>query len=167
MPPLPENEASISRLVTSLRLLVRAIYVDSARMSRQYGLTSAQSGVLRTIYKNGALSSADLSRRLHVTPSNITGIIDRLGKKGLVERIPLAHDRRVVRIHLTAEGHSLGEALPDPIEKKLIASLSHMPPDQIRQLCKLTRHLLKAIDADAEIDAPLDFPNSTAATFDL
>ena len=167
MPPSTENEASIRQLVGNLRHLVRAIYLDSAKMSRQYGLTSAQSSVVRTLFKNGPLSSADLSRKLYVTPSNITGIIDRLDKKGLVERIPQATDRRVVRIQLTAQGHALGEQLPDPIEKKLVASLSHMPHEQVSALCDLIRHLLNAIDADAVVDAPPDFSNQTASLPDL
>ncbi len=161
------TEGSIQELVGSLRHLVRAIYVDSAKMSRKHGLTSAQSSVVRTLFKNGPLSSADLSRRLYVTPSNITGIIDRLDKKGLVERIPQAKDRRVVRIQLTAQGLARAEELPDPIEKKLVASLSHMPHAQVKALCDLTRHLLNAIDADAVIDAPPDFLDRTAAPPDL
>ena len=48
------------------------------KMGKQYGLTGPQSLVLRLLIKEGALSSADLSRQMYVTPSNITGIIDRL-----------------------------------------------------------------------------------------
>lgn len=162
-----DNEASIRELVGSLRRLVRAVYLDSAKMSRQYGLTGAQSSVVRTLFKDGPISSADLSRKLYVTPSNITGIIDRLDKKGLVERVPQATDRRIVRLQLTAQGQALGETLPDPIEKKLVARLSHMPPEQVQLLCDLTRQLHHAIDADTAIEAPPDFPDRTAAPFDL
>ena len=163
-----ENEAAISDLVGNLRFMVRAIYVDSAKMSRQYGLTSAQSSVVRTLFKNGSMSSADLSRTLHVTPSNITGIIDRLGKKGLAERIPQSNDRRVVRIQLTAQGQVLGEVLPDPIEKKLIRSLSHLPPEQINLLGNLIRHLLQAIDAEVTEDIGMpDFSAEASPSADL
>jgi DNA-binding MarR family transcriptional regulator len=162
-----DNEASIRELVGGLRLLVRAVYVDSAKMSRRYGLTGAQSSVVRTLFQNGPISSADLSRKLYVTPSNITGIIDRLDKKGLVERVPQANDRRVVRIQLTAAGLTLGKALPDPIEKKLVRRLAHMPHEHIQLLCDLTREILDAIDAKAVIETPSEFPEPKAAPPDL
>jgi DNA-binding MarR family transcriptional regulator len=82
-----QNEAVIKQIVGNLRRLVKAVYLDSSKISRQYGLTAAQSIVLRILFQEGPLSSADLSRRLYVTPSNMTGVIDRLEKKGLVERV--------------------------------------------------------------------------------
>ena len=97
----PENETVIKEIVGALRRLVKAVYLDSSKISRQYGLTAAQSIVLRILFHEGPLSSADLSRRLYVTPSNMTGVIDRLEKKALVERVRQAADRRVVLITLT------------------------------------------------------------------
>ena len=82
-----DNEPVINNLVVAIRKLIRAVYLDSQQINKQYGLTGPQSGVLRILIKNGPTSSADLSRLLYVTPSNITGIIDRLEKKALVERI--------------------------------------------------------------------------------
>jgi len=73
-----ENELIIKEIVDAIRRLYRAVYLDSAKMSRQFGLTGSQSGVLRNLVAHGPLSSAALSRRLYVTPSNITGVIDRL-----------------------------------------------------------------------------------------
>jgi DNA-binding MarR family transcriptional regulator len=140
------NEEVISRLVSSIRRLVRAVSADAFQMSRRYGLTSAQSGVLRMIREHGPLSSADLSRKLRVTPSNVTGIIDRLVKKALVERIPKAGDRRVMRIQLTKKGRDLAEILPNPIESKLINGLSDMESEHLELLCQMLRGLLEVID---------------------
>ena len=90
-----ENELLIKEIVSAIRKFVRAVSLDAFQMSKQYGLTGPQSSVLRTLATEVPLSSASLSRRLYVTPSNITGIIDRLEKKGLVERIRKEGDRRV------------------------------------------------------------------------
>ncbi|MBW2441668.1 MAG: MarR family transcriptional regulator [Deltaproteobacteria bacterium] len=77
----PQNEGVITDIVGSIRKLVRAVYLDSQKMSRQFGLTGQQSLVIRLLLNNGSMSSADLSRLMYVTPSNMTGIIDRLEKK--------------------------------------------------------------------------------------
>ncbi len=144
-----QNEALIKNIVGSIRKLNRAVYQDSARMSRSHGLTAAQSGVLRTIANYGAASSAELSRRLFVTPSNITGVIDRLEKKGLVKRIAKQGDRRISLITLTEEGAVLSRSLPDPIEKKLISGLSDLDTEQIQHLDSAVSKILSLMDLES------------------
>ena len=51
----------------------------------------------------------ELANAMHCDNSNITGIVDRLEEKGLVERRPADHDRRVKLIAPTPEGASLRE----------------------------------------------------------
>jgi len=142
----PENEAVIQGLVGSVRKLVRAVYIDSQKMSKQFGLTGPQSAVLRLLVSRGALSSAAVSRLLYVTPSNITGIIDRLVKKGLVERIRKDGDRRVALITLTETGRALSSTLPDPIEQKFIAQLADLESEHIQILAVAMNQILNLID---------------------
>jgi DNA-binding MarR family transcriptional regulator len=144
---VPGNEYIIKDIVESIRRLVRAEYLDSQQMSKQYGLTAPQSLVLRLLIKRGALSSADLSRQMYVTPSNITGIIDRLEKKGLVERIRQQGDRRVALITLTQSGQNLGKTIPDPIEKKIVNQLSDLEPENLQILGMAMNQILNLIDS--------------------
>ena len=142
-----ENEMLIKDIVNAIRKFVRAISLDTFKMSREYGLTGPQSSVLRTLFKEGPLSSASLSRRLYVTPSNITGIIDRLENKGLVERIRKKGDRRIALITLTESGTELSNELPDPIEKKLIYKLADLKAEHVRILALVMNQILNLIDA--------------------
>ena len=50
------------------------------------------------------LRMGELSRRLMVTGGNVTGITDQLVAEGLVERRPIAGDRRAYAVRLTAKG---------------------------------------------------------------
>jgi DNA-binding MarR family transcriptional regulator len=151
---VPGNEYVIKDIVEAIRRLVRAEYLDSQKMSKQYGLTAPQSLVLRLLIKKGALSSADLSRQMYVTPSNITGIIDRLEKKGLVERIRQQGDRRVALITLTQSGHELGKTIPDPIEKKIVNQLADLEPENLQILAMAMNQILNLIDTKgAEVTA--------------
>jgi DNA-binding MarR family transcriptional regulator len=152
----PENETVIKEIVGALRRLVKAVYLDSSKISRQYGLTAAQSIVLRILSNEGPLSSADLSRRLYVTPSNMTGVIDRLEKKALVERVRQAADRRVVLITLTQSGNALSRTLPDPIENKLISQLSDLKTEHVQSIAEALNRVLTLIDTTGLADAPLD-----------
>lgn len=152
----PRNEFVIKDIVEAIRRLVRAEYLDSQKMSRQYGLTGPQSLVLRLLIKNGALSSAELSRQMYVTPSNITGIIDRLIKKGLVERIRKPGDRRVALITLTDAGQKLGKTIPDPIEKKFINQLADLEPEHLQILAMAMNQVLNLIDTKAVDETTLE-----------
>jgi DNA-binding MarR family transcriptional regulator len=150
------NEQIIKELVGAVRKLVRAVYLDSYKMSRQFGLTGPQSMVLRVLLNNGPQSSAELSRRLYVTPSNITGIIDRLEKKQLASRLRQEGDRRVVKIELTDAGRELSRKLPDPIEKKFIAELADLEPEHIQLLAVAMKQILNLVDTEEVDDRGLE-----------
>ena len=153
---IPENEKIIKDIVWSVRRLVRTVYLDSQKISKQYGLTGPQSGVLRSLLKYGPTSSADLSRMLYVTPSNITGVIDRLEKKGLVERVRKIGDRRVALIQLTEAGKTLGQRLPDPIEERFISGLADLEPERVQWLSTAMYQILKLMDSKGVEETPFE-----------
>lgn len=152
----PDNEGVIKDIVGSIRKLVRAVYLDSQKISRQFGLTGPQSIVLRLLWNNGSMSSADLSRLMYVTPSNMTGIIDRLEKKDLIARARKEGDRRVALITLTDKGKSLSENIPDPIEKKFIKELSDLENDHVQILAMAMNQILNLVDVSGVEETPLE-----------
>ena len=150
-----QNDVVVKEIVGAIRRLIRAVSIDSVKMSRRYSLTAPQSGVLRSLSRGGPLSSAALSRELCVTPSNITGIIDRLEKKGLVHRSRMQGDRRVTLIQLTEAGAGLSRDLPDPIEIRLISGLSQLPAKKVKKLDDALKQIIDILDAKQVEDAPL------------
>ena len=156
----PENESVIKDIVGSIRKLVRAVYFDSQKMSRQFGLTGPQSVVVRLLLNNGSMSSAELSRLMYVTPSNMTGIIDRLEKKGLVKRVRKEGDRRIVMIVLTENGKELGKNVPDPIEKKLINQLTDLENEHVEILAMAMNQILNLIDTKDIEETPLELSHT-------
>ena len=143
-----EKRQAIQHIVTAIRQLVSSIHHNSSMLKKYYGLTGPQSEALRTLDDYGPMSSAELSRRLYVTPSNVTGIIDRLEKKGLVERIRKPKDRRISLITLTEKGRSLYQSLPASIEGKLISGLHDMDLEQVTMLHQELHKVLDILDAD-------------------
>lgn len=155
-----ENELLIKEIVGAIRKFVRAVSLDAYKMSKQYNLTGPQSLILRTLVKNGPLSSASLSSRLYVTPANITGIVDRLEKRGLVQRVSKEGDRRVALIALTESGEELSKSLPDPLEKKLIYELADLETEHVRILALVMNQILNLMDAKGVDDAFLELHQS-------
>lgn len=69
------------------------------------GLTLPQAFVLHQL--DAPLAMSQVAERLHCDASNVTGIVDRLEARGLVERQVRAGDRRVKEIALTTEGRKV------------------------------------------------------------
>jgi DNA-binding MarR family transcriptional regulator len=87
-----------------------------------YGsLTVSQSYCLRILYFRGARTMTELASELDVRLSTMTGIVDQLEAQRLVERVGDPHDRRKLRVSLSAEGRALYRAAHD-------AFLSHLAP---------------------------------------
>lgn len=122
----------IKDIVWAIRRIVSLCYLDSKTMRKRFGITGPQSAVLKCLTDSQEIQSVvRLSRLLNVTPSNITGIIDRLEEKGLVKRIRKQDDRRTVLIELTDKGLNFGQQLPDLIEEKLIKGLHDLNVTEI------------------------------------
>ncbi|HSR41118.1 MAG TPA: MarR family transcriptional regulator [Longimicrobiales bacterium] len=75
----------------------------------EYGLTTAQFGILEALHHVGPLSLGELADKLLVTGGNVTYVMDRLEEQGLVRRVRSGEDRRVVVARLTDEGRKLIE----------------------------------------------------------
>ena len=80
----------------------------------RWDLSPSQFNVLNLLHLNPeGLSQTDLSRQLIMHRSNLTGLVDRLEKRGLVARREVAADRRAYSVVLTAAGNRLlREILP-------------------------------------------------------
>ena len=150
------REGPAQDIVQLLRRMVSRIYVDSKRMMKRFGLTGPQTLVLRALLHSGPVSSATLAKAIFVTPSNLTGIIDRLEKKGLVIRTRQATDRRVQLLDLTEAGKEKAESLPDPIEEKLAAGLALLDEEQAGAIRAAIEQVVGFIDAEKAPDVPFD-----------
>lgn len=85
------------------------------RAAAEQALTGAQARVLGLLSIE-ALPMRQIARRLKCEPSNVTGIVDRLALRGLVERRADPGDRRIKVAALTAEGLGVAQVLRDSLD---------------------------------------------------
>ena len=119
---IPRNIA-ISESMQSLRRISKAIQDYSQEVSKKFGITGPQLWALKTICVNGSLSLGELSKMMYLHPSTISGVVDRLEKKGYVLRDRVQEDRRVVKVPLTPKGKKLVKRAPNPIQGKMVYGL--------------------------------------------
>ncbi len=94
---------SFGFVVNDVARLVRA-ELDRRSTEAGLGLTAGEGRVLARVGRSGALRQNELAETLGVEPMTLSGLVDRLEAKGLVERRPDERDRRAKRVHPTARG---------------------------------------------------------------
>jgi DNA-binding MarR family transcriptional regulator len=109
---------------------------------QQFGLTDVQFNVMMLLHYQsgsyGGLGQAQLSNMMLVNRANITSLIDRMEKAGLVMRTSAANDRRSNIIKMTAKGQKLF-AKVEPIYGKLVKNTMAIlkPIDQKKLISSL------------------------------
>ncbi|MER8006856.1 MarR family transcriptional regulator [Streptomyces sp. NPDC094149] len=103
-----------AQLMELLSVSLGAYYGDFTVAAASENLTASQGKTLNVL-RRGPASMSVLATTLTCDASNMTGIIDRLEKRGLVRREPSPSDRRVKNVVLTAEG----ERVIDVIRRKM------------------------------------------------
>ncbi len=111
--PAASPSARYHALLDLLRT-AESIWNASRTFFAQWDISPSQFNILNLLRDQPeGLSQTDLSRELITHRSNVTGLVDRLEARKLVERRASATDRRAWRVVLTQEGHHLlGEILP-------------------------------------------------------
>src|SRR4051795_5636444 len=95
--------------------VVARYHEDYEDAAAEHSLTGAQARLL-SLLSLEPLPMRKLARKLRCEPSNVTGIVDRLESRGLVERRPDPADRRVKLAACTDEGHRVARSLRDSLD---------------------------------------------------
>ncbi|MGW1685011.1 MarR family winged helix-turn-helix transcriptional regulator [Streptomyces albidoflavus] len=102
-------------VVELIGAVVARYHEEYDRAAAELALTGAQARVLGLLSLE-AMPMRQIARRLKCEPSNVTGIVDRLALRGLVERQADPGDRRIKVAALTAEGREVARVLRDSLD---------------------------------------------------
>jgi len=144
--PLGIHAKRTKEIIYSIRRLMQAGELYTKELNKIYNVSSAQLNCLLVLYENDSLSPSQIAKQILVNSSTVTGIIDRLEQKGLVRRLRISQDRRVITIELTKNGEVLAENAPPPVQQKLIDGLNKLSEDQIDQTAAILLKLTDMLD---------------------
>ena len=129
-----EQQATLGLLRTA-----DAVKRSLAQVIEPHGITPQQYNVLRILRGAGAdgLPTLSIGERMIEQTPGVTRLVDRLERKGLVERTPCAKDRRRVFCRITTKGLELLKELDDPVNRWDARSVSVLPPSELDSLIDL------------------------------
>jgi len=104
-------------------------------------LTLTQLGVLEAVLHLGPLTHRELGRKLLTSPGNLTDVVDKLEKRGLVCRVRASEDRRQVRVELTAPGRALIEDVFPRHAADIARAMAGLDAAELATLDRLLRKL--------------------------
>jgi MarR family transcriptional regulator, organic hydroperoxide resistance regulator len=134
--------------------LVHGLDKKSKRMSADIGVTGPQRLVLRVAGLFPGLSAGDLAALLHVHPSTLTGILQRLVAQGLLRRVNDPRDQRRTRLSLSARGSRINNAHRGTVEAAIAAALRGVSPRDRAA----TRRVLERLTGQLGVAPPCSRP---------
>lgn len=139
----------------SLRRIMRAVDVYSHRLSAEYKITSPQLLCLQTLESDGPLTNSALAKLVHLSPSTVVGILDRLEAKDLIVRERSTQDRRVVLVYITDAGRSLVATVPSLLQNRLAEGLSELPENELITIAQSLETIVDLLEVTDPEAAPL------------
>ncbi len=128
-------------LLQRIMMSQRGLFFEVAS---EFDLAPAQMHALKALEPGKPRPMSELADALRCDNSNVTGIVDRLEDRGLVQRVPSDRDRRVKMLEVTPQGAALRKQLHDRLMRppEALAGLSEEDARTLRDV------LARALDAD-------------------
>ncbi len=126
-----EKTEVITAIIESLRRFNRDMRRQTMGVWMETNITMPQMRVLFYIFNHGTTNFTRLASALGVTPSNITGIIDRLVEQGFVSRQENPEDRRQLILSLTDKGQNIVTGLRESRARRISEILERLSPEEL------------------------------------
>ncbi|GAA2088445.1 MarR family transcriptional regulator [Streptomyces albiaxialis] len=96
----------IGELIQAEREMSSVAVMFHSALAEKRGLSAIETKTLDWLDRDGALTAKELVNRSGLAPASVTGLVDRLTKKGYVRRVPHPSDQRRVLIEVIPEGQA-------------------------------------------------------------
>ena len=145
--PTPPPEVRDYDLGESVGYLISRVKSTMSNMVTQravaeLGVTSQQASILFMVATGKCTLAAELAREYGIDASAVTRLVDRLEKRGLLQRVRSSEDRRAVHLALTPEGLAIAARMP-AIFRSVTEHLSTgFTPEEVGFLKSMLRRIL-------------------------
>ncbi len=136
---MPHNPGIPAALVR-LSFLVQRLY---AQICAQHDLSPAQAQLMCVI-KDQPRGMTELTHMLGLERPGLTGLVDRIERRGLLRRDTPQHDRRAVMVTLTPRGKEITEAFYAQVSDRLQRLVAHLPADDRQQFEDIAFNIIMA-----------------------
>ena len=143
---IPVSRAIVVPVIRELARCYQAFQRVSDAHIRRSGLTPPQFDIVVTLGNTPGLSFKELGSRTLITKGTLTGVVDRLEARGLVERMACPEDGRSTLVRLSPEGDRVFREVFEPHLAFLAPAFEEMPECGRKELEKRLKQLREALE---------------------
>lgn len=126
-----KKSLEVAKLLSEVAMLLKH---NMAKMFDEFGITAPQGMMIGTLSRFGKMKISELSSKLSLSNSTISGIVDRLENQEIVERIRSKEDRRVVYVSLSPKFEEMHNGFHKRAEEKIENIMSRGTPEDLNKI---------------------------------
>ncbi|MGF7400768.1 MarR family transcriptional regulator [Thermoanaerobacterium thermosaccharolyticum] len=137
-------------VLKTLKSIMNMIHRNMEDEFRELNITGPQGMIIGILMRHGEMKISDLSEKMGLTNSTVSGIIDRLEKQGMVKRVRSSDDRRVVYVKIDEEFKKKSKEVFKKIEDKFINMMNKATEEEHDEIVKGLNTLKRLIESDRQ-----------------
>lgn len=142
-------------IVASIRRIVRAVDLHSRHLVEEHGITAPQLAVLAEASRLGGSSIGAIARGVHLSQPTVSGVLDRLERRGHVRRERSESDRRAVVVTATEKGEKVLCESPSLLQDRFREELARLEGWERHWLLSALERIAAMMDAERIKAAPV------------
>jgi len=155
--PAEHNQGE--EVLICLRKIMQAIALHSRSLVKQVGLTGPQLIFLKTVAKHEIISVGEIAKAISLSQATVTGILERLVKRGLVSRQRSDQDKRRVLIRITPAGDQILTQAPPLMQASFLKHLDRLDDWEQTMILSVLQRIVSMMGADTLTVAPILSPD--------
>ncbi len=144
---------SSDTVVATIRQIIRAVDLQSKKLTKKYGLTGPQLIVLKEIRKGNERPISEIARQVSLSQATVTSILDRLEQQGFAVRRRSTSDKRKVNIELTDKALSILDSNPSMLQEEFTDRFEKLEDWEKSMIISSLQRLSSMLEAE-NINAP-------------
>lgn len=159
-----ERQELTDVVVSTLRQIIRAIDLQSKKLTKSYGLTGPQLLVLKEIRKNPLFPISEISKKVSLSQATVTSILDRLEQQGFAKRIRSDKDKRKVIVQLNDKALAILNENPSLIQEQFSQRFEELEDWEKSMLLSSLQRLATLMNAEGIHSPPVLVSGPIAAS---
>ncbi len=148
------NRTTSDRVIIALRKIIQAIDMNSKKLVKRVGLTGPQLVILQEISRCGEVTAGEIARAVSLSQATVTGILERMEKRGFLARKRSEHDKRRVMVRITDTGKQVLKDAPPLMQEAFVERFSNLQEWEQTMILSSLQRLVSILDAKAIQAAP-------------
>jgi DNA-binding MarR family transcriptional regulator len=148
----PVGTELVGAIVDELHAMIGSLRCAGTGRMVKAGISMTHLHILWVLEHHGDLTMTRLAELLDVSLSNATGLVDRMAERGLVDRVRVPNDRRVVVVRASAEGSRFRDEIEAFKEDGIRSIIGRLPEDRLERLLGAITDLRGAVVDEIGVD---------------